>query len=71
MTETGLSNSVFDIFEPAEKRHWPFCIIAWMCSVTCTIVGSSAGDVEQAKLDELSPVFVPLSQIWFVFVFSF
>jgi hypothetical protein len=62
---------VFDIFGPTEKRQWPFWIIAWMCSATCTIVGSSVGDVEQAKFDGLLPVFVPLSQIWFVFVFSF
>jgi hypothetical protein len=48
-----------------------FWTIAWICSATCTIVGSSAGDGEQAKLDGLLPVFVPLSQIWFVFVFSF
>jgi hypothetical protein len=42
-----------------------------MCSATCTIGDSSAEDVEQAKIDGLLPVFVPLSQIWFVFVFSF
>jgi hypothetical protein len=56
---------------PKEKRQRPFWFIAWMCSATCTIVGSSAGDVEQANLFGLLPVFFPLSQIWFVFLFSF
>jgi hypothetical protein len=38
------------IFGPMEKRQWPFWIIAWMCSATCTIAFSSAGDVEREKL---------------------
>jgi hypothetical protein len=59
-TGGGVQNSEDDRDWSFEFWFLIFLDQPWMCSATCTIVGSSAGDVEQAKIDGLLPVFVPL-----------